>query len=92
VDVPSDATPQTPWTVTRLSHLQYYEPVLPERGSWDEPGLIGYRLAADPRDDIHDTDVYALRVRRMVTVTPLSLDLTSRVDFSALEQTLRQGE
>jgi 5'-nucleotidase len=92
VDVPSNATPQTPWTVTRLSHRQYYEPVLPERASWDEPGLIGYRLTADPRDDIHDTDVYTLRVRRMVTVTPLSLDLTSRVDLSALEQSLRQSE
>jgi 5'-nucleotidase len=91
VDVPSDATLQTPWTVTHLSHRQYYEPVLPERSSWDEPGLIGYRLAADPRDDIQDTDVYALRVRRMVTVTPLSLDLTSRVDLNELEKILRQN-
>jgi 5'/3'-nucleotidase len=91
VDVPSDATPQTHWTVTRLSHRQYYEPVLPERSSWNEPGLIGYRLAADPRDDIQDTDVYALRVRRLVTVTPLSLDLTSRVDLSKLEQDMRQN-
>ena len=53
--------------------------------------MIGYRLAADPRDDIQDTDVYALRVRRLVTVTPLSLDLTSRVDLSELEKTLRKN-
>jgi 5'/3'-nucleotidase len=92
VDVPSDATSQTPWTVTRLSHRQYYEPVLPQRTSWDEPGLIGYRLTADPRDDSHDTDVYALRVRRMVTVTPLSLDLTSRVNLSELENAMRQND
>ncbi len=92
VDVPSDATPQTPWTVTRLSHRLYYEPVLPERSSWNEPGLIGYRLAADPRDDMQDSDVYALRVRRMVTVTPLSLDMTSRVDLSKLEQDMRRNQ
>jgi 5'-nucleotidase len=26
VDVPSSATPQTPWKATRVSHLRYYEP------------------------------------------------------------------
>jgi 5'-nucleotidase len=91
VDVPSDATPRTPWTVTRLSRRQYYEPVVPNRSSWSEPGQIGYRLAADPSKDIQETDVYALRVRRMVTVTPLSLDLTSRVTLSELEQFMRQS-
>lgn len=92
VDVPCDATPETAWTVTRLSRQTYYEPVVPKRSSWNEPGLIGYRLASDPSNDIQETDVYALRVRRMVTVTPLSLDLTSRVDLSRLEQDMRQNQ
>ena len=36
-----------------------------------------------------DSDVYTLRIARKVTLTPLSLDFTSRVDFGDLEKTLR---
>jgi 5'-nucleotidase len=90
VDVPSNATPQTPWKVTRLSHLRYYEPVPPQRASWDVPGKVGYRMVVDTHQDSPDTDTYALRVGRVVSVTPLSLDLTSRVDITDLEQELRK--
>ena len=33
--------------------------------------------------------VYAVRVAREISVTPMSLDLTSRVDLGELEQRLR---
>jgi 5'-nucleotidase len=90
VDVPSDATPDTPWEVTRLSRKRYYIPTPPERESWDQPGIVGYQVSGDPSQDNVDTDVYALRVKRVVAVTPLSLDLTSRVDLKALENVLRE--
>ncbi len=90
VDVPSDATPETPWAITRLSRQTYFEPVAPQRASWDEPGRVGYRLTSSPHDDPNDTDVYILRVRRQVSVTPLSLDLTSRVNLIELDRLLRQ--
>lgn len=89
VDIPSDATPETPWSVTRLSRLTYFEPVAPSRTSWSEPGRVGYRVVAAPQDDDSDSDVYALRVRRVVSVTPISLDLTSRVELNELEALLR---
>lgn len=89
VDIPSDATPKTPWRVTRLSRLAYFEPVPPQRDSWSEPGRVGYRVAASPVQDDPDSDAYALRVRRVVSVTPLSLDLTSRVYLQELEKMLR---
>ena len=90
VDVPSDATPQTPWEITRLSHIRYYIPTPPEREKWDQPGIVGYRVTGDPEQDIRDSDVYAVRVKRVVSVTPLSLDLTARVDFKELENLLRR--
>ena len=43
VDVPCDATPDTPWEVTRLSRQTYFEPVKPKRASWDQPERVGYR-------------------------------------------------
>src|SRR3990172_12188580 len=67
VDVPSGATPQTPWEITRLSHIRYYIPTPPERKKWDQPGIVGYRVTGAPEQDIRDSDVYAVRVKSVVS-------------------------
>lgn len=90
VDVPAGATPRTPWQITRLSHGRYYEPMRPKRDSWDVPGSVGYRLGENLMDEPEGTDVHVLRIARRVSVTPLSLDLTSRVDFNFLDGLLRE--
>ena len=90
VDVPSDATVATPWQLTRVSRQRYYEPVAPVRASWGERGTINYREAGELDHEAQDTDVYVLRKQRMVSVAPLSLDLTSRVDFAELNKLLRK--
>jgi 5'-nucleotidase len=90
VDVPADATVDTPWQLTRLSLQRYYEPLAPKRTTWTEPGLIDYREAGRLDDEPENTDVYALRRKRIVSVTPLSLDLTSRVDFAELDKLMRE--
>ena len=91
IDVPSDATRETPWELTRLSRKSFYEPMPPERESWDQPALAGYREAGAPEDYPAGSDVHSLHVKRVVSVTPLSLDFTSRVDMEKLERQL-QGE
>jgi len=89
VDVPSDATVDTEWQLTRVSRQRYYQPVPPERVSWSERGLINYREAGELEHEAEDTDVYVLRKKRMVSVSPLSLDLTSRVDLAELERLMK---
>ena len=89
VDIPSDATLDTPWQLTRVSRQRYYEPLAPERAEWSEPGVIGYREAGRLDDEPEDTDVYVMRRKRWVSVSPLSLDMTSRVDFAALDTWMR---
>ena len=89
VDVPSDATIETPWQLTRVSRQRYYEPVAPVRQSLSERGLMNYREAGEFEHEAADTDVYVLRKKRMVSVSPLSLDLTSRVDFAELDRLMR---
>ena len=89
VDVPWDATHETPWQLTRVSRQRYYEPLAPKRKSWNEPGLIGYREAGRLDDEPEDTDVYVLRKKRWVSVSPISLDMTSRADFGELDKLLR---
>lgn len=89
VDVPSDATPETPWQISRLATIPYFLPLRPERESMDQPVKLDYRAMNDPSVNPPDTDVYVLRVARNVSVTPISLDLTSRVKLDDVEQYLR---
>jgi 5'/3'-nucleotidase len=89
VDIPSDASVNTPWRLTRVSRQRYYEPIAAERSSWGEPGILKYREAGQLDDEPQDTDVYALRKLRIVSVSPLSLDMSSRVGLAELEKTMR---
>src|SRR5262245_26818260 len=86
VDVPSNETVDTQWELTRISLQRYYEPIKPKRESWNEPAMLEYQEAGVFDGESNDTDVFVLRKKRHVSVTPLSLDMTSRVDFVELEK------
>jgi 5'-nucleotidase len=88
VDVPSNATLETPWEMTRQSMHRYFEPLPPMRSSWDHPARVGYRRATDLDKDRPDTDAYAILIKQVVSVTPISLDLTSRVNLDDLREFL----
>jgi 5'-nucleotidase len=90
VNVPSDATPYTPWRLTRLSRCRYFISLPPDRANGQ--GRPGYKLNGNTTDIEPDSDIQALKVDRIVSVTPLSLDLTSRVGFGTLYWCLRAGE
>ncbi len=86
VDVPASATRQTPWRITRLSRRRVYWPTRPERISLSDVGKLGYEYGADPARAEPNSDVYAVMHEGVVSVTPLSLDLTSRTDLFRLQQ------
>lgn len=90
VDLPINATRHTPWEITRLSRVRFYEPVKPSRTSWEQPAKVGYRIAPDWQQASPGTDVHAVRVKQVISVTPLSLDLTARVDFADLMALLQK--
>lgn len=90
VEVPRHATPETGWEISRLSRLRYYEPVPSKRDSWDVPGPIGYRHDKNLEHEQPDTDVYILRKKNMVAVTPLNLDMTAKVDFEEFKKRLQK--
>jgi 5'-nucleotidase len=89
VDVPLGATPETPWTLARLSRTRYYEPVRPERKSFSDAAQIPFRIRFDYGEEEAGSDVHALHVEHKISVTPLSLDLTARADFSEVNAALR---
>jgi 5'-nucleotidase len=88
VDVPWDATIETPWRVTRISRRRVYWPTRPERIALSDIGRIGYHFDTDPSKAEPDSDVYALLIDKVVSVTPMSLDMTSRTDMFRLRQLL----
>jgi 5'-nucleotidase len=92
VDVPAEATAQTPWRITRQARQPYYK-VLPPPAPMRPGPLVplDYRIEVDWDTLGTDTDVYRFSRDRVVVVTPLSQDLTSRTDFASLESSLASG-
>jgi 5'-nucleotidase len=79
LNIPSDATPRTPWRLTRLSRRRYFVPQAPDRANGvNRPG---YKVLDDMSHIELNSDVWALKVERIVSVTPLSLDITSRTNL-----------
>lgn len=90
IEIPLKATPKTPWEITRLSQVRFYEAIRPDRQSWDQPVRLGYRVAENWDQGGEDTDAYAVHVKKVVSVTPLSMDMTSRVLPDEIDALLRK--
>ncbi|MBL7202496.1 MAG: 5'/3'-nucleotidase SurE [Anaerolineae bacterium] len=88
VNVPQDATLDTPWRVTRVSRCRYWASLPPQRENLTDSHPLDYRVGDGWPDLEPDSDIYALARDRVVSVSPISLDLSSRVDRLALERDL----
>jgi 5'-nucleotidase len=88
VDVPSTATTQTPWRVTRLSRTPYYVNSLEHPSLASTPGEALLHINVAQASLEPESDIQALAIDQVVSVTPLSLDCTSRTDFQALHSIL----
>jgi 5'-nucleotidase len=86
VNVPSDATPHTPWRLARLSRFRYFVSIAPDRAKGE--GRPSHRIIQDIPGVEQGSDIWTLKVDRMVSVTPLSLDLTTRMGFEILYRCL----
>lgn len=91
LDVPYSATPQTPWRVTRLARHRYFVPTVKRSGKLEENGCIHGSITLKPGDVEPDSDAHAVLFDSLVSVTPLSLDYTSRIHQADFETCLRSG-
>jgi 5'-nucleotidase len=89
INLPADATPETPWHLTTASRKRYYIPVAPDRTAGST--RPGYRVMENLMQVSADSDIWAVQVDRVVSVTPLSLDLTTRADMDQMENDLLAG-
>jgi 5'-nucleotidase len=91
LDVPHGATRDTPWMLTRHSRQRYYFPKSSLRESLADRGPLGYEIRYDAESLEPDGDTYAVLIAKKVSVTPISIDMTSRTDFSSLKTLLSGG-
>ncbi len=88
IDVPADATRETPWRTTSISRQPYHYGIPSEpqnRGKFVDPGY-DTRVEFDTLEA--ESDIYALIVDNVVSVAPVSLDMTSRVTLQDLQSHL----
>jgi broad specificity polyphosphatase/5'/3'-nucleotidase SurE len=84
VEIPTVATPQSQWMVTRQDKFAYYAPKLTKRTNlFSGPGDLHLWVTKGAYKQ-PDADAHAM-AQGMVSITPLSLDNTSRVDLSILK-------
>ena len=89
MNLPRTATADTPWELTRLSRHRYFVPTPADRANGS--ARPGYRMMDSPEEAEIGSDVWCIHHLHHVSVTPISLDLTSRADFGALDERLRDG-
>jgi 5'-nucleotidase len=89
VDVPATAIAETPWRLTRVSRQRYFVPVSSRNSDLSVPSPMGYEQQLNPDHLEPDSDIYAFAIDQVVSVSPVSFDLTARVDLQQLERDLQ---
>ncbi len=77
VNIPEEATLKTPWRLTCTSRFNYYRSLV--RKTSRGKSIVGYELNLDSQPLEPGSDVSAVLVDRVVSVSFLTLDLTARV-------------
>jgi len=90
LDIPQGATPKTPIVLTRQSRQRYYVPTPSHREKLSDRGPIGYKISYQPEDLEEGSDLQILLVEKKVSLTPLSIDQTSRADIQRLQSLLNE--
>ena len=92
VEVPANATPETPWKLARLSLDRYYVATSEEKRDWDQPHQLGFYPRTDVENFTPGTDTYVCLAEHKVAVTPMDLDMTADVSFSQMQEQLSKPD
>lgn len=90
VEIPTHATPQTAWKITRVSRKRLFWPTRALKTHRSEDGSLGYAKSLDVQTAEPDSDIYTVLHEGLVSVSPISFDLTSRTDPAALRAVFDQ--
>lgn len=83
IDIPASATPETGWRIARVSRYRYYQS-LPRQHR--QPGKANYHVHFDTDILEKDSDIYVFAVEKLVSVVPMTIDLTAPVTLRDVSQ------
>ncbi|MDA1045197.1 MAG: hypothetical protein O3C57_08245, partial [Verrucomicrobia bacterium] len=89
VVLPDDATPSTPWRLTTQSRQGYFSTRFSAPHLDNTIGSAEFGVFVEEATLESDSDIRAVLIDRIVSVTPLSLNMTSRISFAPFEAALR---
>jgi 5'-nucleotidase len=90
--IPFDATVDTPVRVTRMSKTRYFIPSSNRvKAKWEETSKMNFSTLTADEETEPGTDVHAMIKEKVVSVTPLSLDMTSRVSLTDLDADMHRS-
>ncbi|MDX1521158.1 MAG: 5'/3'-nucleotidase SurE [Anaerolineae bacterium] len=87
IDIPESATKQTPWRTASVSRQRYYDLVHKNtqcRANCPESEETVSRLLRDKAEP--NSDVYIFAVEKLVSVVPMTIDLTAPVTLDDVSQ------
>ena len=91
VVIPDSATPETPWHTTRASRQSYFATRLHKPSEESRICDAEFGVYVDRKALETDSDIRAILDDRVVSVTPLTLDMTSRLPLQDLDDLIRTG-
>lgn len=91
IDVPESATIKTAWKLTTQAKCGYYFKELenPSRDSKIDEGKT--KIVINENELGKDSDIYTFAIQQLISVTPLSIDLSSRVNLKTLRDLYING-
>jgi 5'-nucleotidase len=92
VDVPQGATRDTPWRVTRVSRQRYFEAVVEPRADLADAQPLGYQARSEWAELEPDSDIYALVHDRVISIAPVSIDLSARTSRDQIQKLLTDAD
>jgi 5'/3'-nucleotidase len=85
IDVPGDASHSTKCKFTKLAKTGYYYKEIDGHSLLQRFGDGKTIIKVDREKQVPESDIHALAIDKVVSVTPLSIDFTSRVNLSELQ-------
>ena len=92
IEIPATATKQTNWKTTFLDKNSLYLSSAIGRKDLAKPGGLRFRIREDIEVFEPGSDAHAVFIEGIVAVTPLSLDLTSRVDLQDIQRIIESKQ
>ncbi len=86
LDVPQDSTRDTQWRVTHVARQSYFKAQIDSPSLSSRLSDSNIAVEVDFETLEKDSDIHAIQVDKVVSVTPLSLNCTSRIELSKLQE------